>query len=76
MYSKFKGLNWMFRRAIFAVVCYLIFAVDVGFFPKSDFTVWLMLISLSGVYLAIGLGRPTLIFLRLLLKLMIFLRYW
>lgn len=54
MYGKFKGRHWIFRRAIFAVVCYLIFAVDVGFFPKSDFTVWLMLISLSGVYLAIG----------------------
>ena len=76
MYSRFIGLHWIVRRVILAVVFYVIFAVDIGCFPKSDFTVSLMLISLGGLYLAIGLGRPTLIFIRLLLKLMIILHYW
>ena len=76
MYSRFIGLHWIVRRVILAVVFYVIFAVDIGCFAKSDFTVSLMLISLGGLYLAIGLGRPTLIFIRLLLKLMIILHYW
>ena len=76
MYSGFIGLHWIVRRVILAVVFYVIFAVDIGCFPRSDFTVSLMLVSLGGLYLAIGLGRPTLIFIRLLLKVMIILHYW
>lgn len=76
MYSRFIGLHWIVRRVILAVVFYVIFAVDIGCFPKSDFTVSLMLVSLGGLYLVIGLGRPTLIFILLLLKVMIILHYW
>jgi hypothetical protein len=76
MYSRFIGLHWIVRRVILGVVFYVIFAVDIGCFPKSDFTVSLMLVSLGGLYLAIGLGRPTLIFIRLLLKVMIILHCW
>ncbi|SAL48861.1 hypothetical protein AWB68_02409 [Caballeronia choica] len=75
MYGKFMAMHWVARRAIIATVFFSIMIVDIKCFPTCTITIWVWAISSAGWLLAIGLGRPTFIILRLLIRVALLSRY-
>lgn len=75
MYAKFMALHWVARRAIIAAVFFSITIVDIKCSPTSTVTIWVYAISTAGWFFAIGLGRPTFVLLRLLIRVAILSRY-
>jgi hypothetical protein len=68
MLEKFRALDPLARRAVIAAALFGLIAIDV-LLPKCDFTVSVFLLCGIGFLWAIGILRPFLIMMFLLLKL-------
>jgi len=67
MFEKYMSLPPIGRRAILAVVLFLICIVDAAL-PKCGLTDFIFAVCISAWFWAIGLVRPTLLFLYYLLR--------
>lgn len=67
MFSKFMGLEPIYRRVILAVVLLAICCIDTEF-PKNRVSDTIFVVCLSAWYYTVGLVRPTILFFAFLLK--------
>ncbi len=74
MLNRFLSLDRMVQRGIIGSIFFFAFLVNIGGFKSSHAANVIAYISIVGAWLSFGMLRPTILFVKVLLGLMLFCR--